>query len=197
MSKKISDELRKCPLCKQIKNIGNFYKSKKYDGGFSNYCRECTVISNKEHRNPIHANAYRRKRYAANPEPYRAKSRAIISKMREEDPAKLRAKKFFDVKSQRHPISNDITREYIANLFRSTKYCECCGKVLNLFYTNKNKQWYKGNPNSPSIDRIDNNRGYTKDNIAVICWECNHRKTDLTEKDLIIFLNYIKRFKHV
>lgn len=38
----------------------------------------------------------------------------------------------------------------------------------------------KQTPNTPSIDRIDNTRGYTPDNIQVISWEANFVKLNQT-----------------
>lgn len=34
--------------------------------------------------------------------------------------------------------------------------------------------------NSPSIDRLDNSKGYTKDNVNVISWRANNLKSDGT-----------------
>lgn len=34
------------------------------------------------------------------------------------------------------------------------------------------------NPNSPSIDRLDPSKGYTKDNIVICSWRANHLKND-------------------
>lgn len=42
------------------------------------------------------------------------------------------------------------------------------------------------NPFAPSIDRKDNNKGYTKDNCQVTIWAYNCGKGDFNEKDLYI-----------
>lgn len=42
-------------------------------------------------------------------------------------------------------------------------------------------------PNSPSLDRIDNSKGYVLGNIQVISWKANRIKSDTSILDLIAF----------
>jgi hypothetical protein len=184
-----------CPKCKVSVPVGCFYASPKYDGGYSPYCIRCTADANRENRCPERDKRNKRSDYAKDPEKFRARSRENIRKLRESDPARYRAKKFFDV--ERDAVSTDVDRDFIANLYRNAESCECCGKTLELSYSSRDSRAYRSNPNAPSIDRVDNRRGYSKDNMAVICWECNFRKTDLTEDDLEMMLRYIRRFKNV
>jgi len=51
---------------------------------------------------------------------------------------------------------------------------------------NKNKD------NSPSVDRIDNSKGYTKDNICVISYRANSLKSNATIKEIEAVLKYMK-----
>lgn len=46
---------------------------------------------------------------------------------------------------------------------------------------------------SPSIDRIDNSKGYTKDNVAVISMKANRHKSDLTLAEAERLLKYMKK----
>ena len=39
--------------------------------------------------------------------------------------------------------------------------------------------------NSPSVDRIDNSKGYVKDNILVVSWRANHLKGDANIDELL------------
>lgn len=45
---------------------------------------------------------------------------------------------------------------------------------------------------SPSIDRYDNNKGYTKDNIRVISMKANRIKSTATIEDIEAVLSYMK-----
>jgi hypothetical protein len=38
--------------------------------------------------------------------------------------------------------------------------------------------------NTPSLDRLDNSKGYTKDNVAVVSWRANDAKGDLSLPEL-------------
>ena len=49
--------------------------------------------------------------------------------------------------------------------------------------------------NAPSIDRIDNNKGYTKDNIVIVSRRANILKKDATIEELEKLANYYKNLK--
>jgi len=46
--------------------------------------------------------------------------------------------------------------------------------------------------NSPTIDRFDNTRGYTPDNIRVISWRANSLKADATIQEMEAVLKYMR-----
>lgn len=47
--------------------------------------------------------------------------------------------------------------------------------------------------NSPSIDRIDNAKGYTKNNVQIISWRANDLKRDATPEELQKIADYLVR----
>lgn len=49
------------------------------------------------------------------------------------------------------------------------------------------------NPASPTLDRIDNSRGYTKDNILVVSWRANSIKGDATPEELTMVADFYAR----
>lgn len=50
----------------------------------------------------------------------------------------------------------------------------------------------KHGPNSPTLDRFDNSRGYTADNIRVISYRANSLKSDATVDELRRVLAYME-----
>ena len=46
---------------------------------------------------------------------------------------------------------------------------------------------------SPSIDRIDSTKGYTRNNVQIISWKANRLKAYATVEDLEILVAYLKQ----
>ena len=57
-------------------------------------------------------------------------------------------------------------------------YCEVTGIKFELNTISRS-------PFRPSVDRKDNSKGYTKDNIQLVCWIYNRTKGDGTHKDVV------------
>ena len=51
----------------------------------------------------------------------------------------------------------------------------------------------KATDESPSIDRIDNNKGYTKDNICIISRRANRIKDNASLEEINLILKYIRK----
>jgi hypothetical protein len=59
------------------------------------------------------------------------------------------------------------------------KHCICCGREIDYSVGRGRDRW-----RSPSIDRVDSERGYTLDNVAIICMRCNFVKGRSSLKEL-------------
>ena len=71
------------------------------------------------------------------------------------------------------------------NDFEIPEVCPVLGIKLIASKDNKSN-------NSPSLDRIDNSKGYVKGNVRVISWRANHIKTDATLSELESVVAYVK-----
>jgi len=67
--------------------------------------------------------------------------------------------------------------------------CRCCGCAFN-FEAIGNGQ--EGKWQSPSLDRFDNSRGYTVENVKVICMRCNSLKSDATLAEMETVVRYMQ-----
>lgn len=62
--------------------------------------------------------------------------------------------------------------------------CECCGRRLAVSDRVHTEE-------SPSLDRFDPSRGYTKENVAVLCYRCNYLKADASVEEIRRILNWM------
>ena len=114
-------------------------------------------------------------RRKANPQKYKA----ILDASRKRDPAR----KLLNAARNRAKSKNlefDITKEDII----IPKYCPLLNIELSV---------YGNSDNSPSLDRIDNRKGYIKGNIWVISFKANRMKNTANPQELKLFCsNYLK-----
>lgn len=86
-------------------------------------------------------------------------------------------------KAKKHGLEWNLTYEDCVCLFSLS--CTYCGIASSNHVTYKGEEkFYNG------IDRIDSNKGYTKDNVTTACVTCNKAKNDLSLEE---FINWIAR----
>lgn len=64
-----------------------------------------------------------------------------------------------------------FTSARIGRLILDTKQCAMCKEPLSYYGSNKRRM---------TIDRIDNDKGYVKGNVCILCQECNRIKGAVT-----------------
>jgi hypothetical protein len=72
--------------------------------------------------------------------------------------------------------------------------CEYCDKVL--IYNKHAKNWGKSLTRAHQLDRKDNSKGYTKENVACCCWNCNRLKSDIYSYEEFMLLSPILKEIH-
>jgi len=65
--------------------------------------------------------------------------------------------------------------------------CSCCGGRIDYSTGSGQKS------SSPSVDRVDNTKGYIEGNLDVVCWACNRMKSDMSVADILRLLAYVAK----
>lgn len=74
--------------------------------------------------------------------------------------------------------------ETLPDVLTPVTHCPCCGFEIDYRSGNRKR--------SPSLDRRDNSKGYTLDNVFVICSRCNSLKKDSTAEELRAIIRYME-----
>jgi len=84
-----------------------------------------------------------------------------------------------------------ITTDELVELYKATTHCPICGIELCHAYGSKGQR-----DNAASIDRKENSKVMTKENIWIICQRCNTMKGNQTMKEYYHrSLMIVKKFK--
>ena len=171
---KVVDKTKQCRLCKKILPLFSFSKNKAAKDGLQNKCRSCDNdyqkvrrIEKKEQRQE-YSKEYRKKK--SNDLDFRLQGLLNASRARAKE------------KQREH----SLTKEDLHSLFPSDGCCPIFGFKLEW-----NGSGFR--ETSPSIDRIDSTKGYTKDNVQIISWKANRIKGYASVEELEILLAYLKQ----
>lgn len=102
-----------------------------------------------------------------------------------------RRAKVYTKKRKGIEIEFNISKEDLKNIYdKQNKKCYWFDVFLE-----PNLIFEKGNPLSISADRIDNNRGYTKDNIVICCRLANLGRQNYNFDKFKNIIKYIKEYE--
>ncbi len=82
-------------------------------------------------------------------------------------------------------------RLLILENIKLSENCPMLGNKLN--YLGTGREGWSKRDDSPSLDRIDSSKGYTKDNIQIISWRANRIKNDSTPEELMKIALYMQK----
>lgn len=153
---------KKCSICDTIKNLDDFYKSQR-----GTKCIECVLKIGREYK--------RKKRL--NPE-----HRKIEGLKQKERRVRLWQNTLIH-DSKHRKIENNLTVDDINEMFEKQNGL-CYWFKIPLIPSNQKKH-----PQQPSLDRLDRNKGYTKDNVVLCCYSANIGRN---ENDLNVWEDFLK-----
>lgn len=169
--------MKRCTGCGNEKPESAFYENK---GVPVNPCRSCSIARNKVYASERKADTARNARAAyakrmADPTvaaKKKAQSRAYRTSVT--GTARERARRLVNAAKQR---SRKFGREFDLTVDDITARIEAgrC-EATSLYFDLSADQGARAGARSPSIDRIDNSKGYTADNVQVVCWQFNLAK---------------------
>lgn len=87
---------------------------------------------------------------------------------------------FNSVRKRARDNGIDFNLEFNEIINNIPEYCPILG--IPLFWSNENGQ----TENSPSFDRVNPQKGYTKDNVQIISWRANRIKNNATLQEMIM-----------
>lgn len=163
-------ETKKCSKCKKIKSLDEFYNHNVTKDGKTHHCKECMTIYRRE-------NAEKQRLYMQN---LRATDNEKVKKIRNKsykksDPA-IKVVTQARNRAKRKNIEFDLE---VSEIMVPTV---CPYLKVPFIIGEKHKYEY-----TYSIDRIDNLKGYIKNNVEIISKKANSMKNSATQEELINF----------
>lgn len=156
---------KKCPQCKDEVDVATISPSrlKNYDYR----CLPCVNKWRKKHRREAQR-GWRKNWRVSGDVKHKTLTRLVQS-------SRLRAKK--------KGISHNLDVKLLTSL---------CGEKCPILNTPFNFLGSGGDLfNSPSLDRLDNNKGYEKGNIQIISYRANTMKANATPEELVAFAHWV------
>jgi len=170
--------IKKCKKCKISKEETEYQIDRRRKDGLYNWCKQC-----KKEYDLVYRKSDKVKKYYSSSE-YKYKKQKYSKYIAETNPemiiyiqCKARAKR------QNIPFNLDLSDIIIPS------YCPILGIELKHNRTGENGG--KAKPNSPSIDKFDNSKGYVKGNIWIISYKANAMKNNASIEELKLFCNKI------
>ena len=164
--------MKRCPICNILKDDNDFHRSR--SGKLAGYCKPCNKIKCKE---------YDQKRKLTDKN-FLSNERKRAIQRRQVDKNYRIGQMFHSIKksSEKRNISLNITREFIHLMVELSQWkCVKTGIPFDLTAGEGKK------PFGPTVDRINNDRGYEPDNIQIVCNIYNYAKNEFDDKTVLEF----------
>ena len=137
---------RQCSKCGEVKSDNDFYQSQR-----GNRCKECILIGTRKYKRKIRLDPEHKKMEGAKQKERRVRlwQNTLIND------------------SKHRKLENNLTVDDINEIFDKQNGL-CHWFKIPLIPSN-----HKKHPQQPSLDRLDANLGYNKDNVVLCCYSAN------------------------
>ena len=211
--------MKQCNRCHQSRPRDEFYVSRKEKDGLQRGCKPCLLLMQSEKRDRIRRGLHAPKKKLVHPEGKKICTRCLETKMATLDffealatgdrglmpecrpcrqAAKLRrvhswtwAKRLISyVNGPRHTSRTtdpfDLTPDFLEEMFsKQGGRCAWTGVTLT---TEVNSDRLR----IATLDRLDNSRGYTKDNVVLVCKAANQARGDASPEEFVRFIDDVR-----
>jgi hypothetical protein len=180
-----------CSSCKQIKEPSAFFVTRTRKTGLSFYCKECTKIKKQSPGYKAVALAYSRS----------DKRKASVKQYHESEGYKAKVTSGYFAAAQRKNARNIKERYNYASNVASRRKLEF-NLSLDQYQSLILQHCYYcetvtfGKESGGGLDRINNDKGYTFDNVLPCCGDCNkHRHTTWTVDEAKIAIEAVLKLR--
>jgi hypothetical protein len=180
--------MKVCKTCKEKLSDEDFYIVERKEGynRLHPSCKSCVLAYNRErHKRADVRDAKRAYNNERRKNPTVAEAAKKCSEKFYESVAG-RAKTLFKGASRRVVDTEnfDITADWIESRI-SLGNCEVTGIPFDF----SQHPVYSKNPYSPSIDRVDSTKDYTKDNVRFVIWQVNMMRGEVSDEEMLVICN--------
>lgn len=162
---------KRCSRCGEVKPVSEFSKNRSQKNGLACQCKTCV----KEYQE-ANVDKIRKQKNA-----YAARKKEYYKEYRK---ANVDAFILSQIKARAKKKGLDFSLEL--KDIQGVAHCPVFGYRLK-------RGEGKAVPTSPSVDRIDPSKGYTKDNIQILSQRANAMKQDASPEELILFAEWVLR----
>ena len=180
----IGNDVKWCPRCNKFQPITVFNKSSRSLDGLGSWCSICKTIEARNYRlrhvntrTKDESRAYGKAHYLKHKDEYKKRAK----QHRLDNPIDIWARNV-RYNHLKRGIDVYITVDELKNLAHNTSKCCLCGNDLQFGSFNKHG---KSNSNTPTLDRINNDKYINLDNCWIICYRCNMGKGDMQLNEYI------------
>jgi hypothetical protein len=187
--------MKKCSKCGELKPISEFYKNKGGKYGVRSECKECKANCAKEYyeNNKEHIKEYRennKEHIKEYQKEYCETNKEQLKEYRKNNYIPRWVSKTLHNHTKNGIMYSPKLKEDLLKKALEKPPCQICHKELEWYSTGKNKPTNL----SPTLDRINNDNYMDIDNVAIICHQCNLKKSSETLEENLVWCKQFEEY---